>query len=122
MPQPPEYKVPAALNLNRAARVLELDYGNGERYALPCEYLRVHTPSVEVRGIGELVTGKEGVNIDDIQPVGNYAVRLYFDDGHKSGVYSWETLYALATHYADNWKVYLARLKEAGNRRQELPQ
>lgn len=106
---------PTEIKLHRASRVLELAYENGERFELPCEYLRVYSPSVEVRGLGELVTGKEDVALTAIEPVGNYAVRLYFDDGHKSGVYSWEHLHDLATNRARYWREYLDRLRAAGH-------
>lgn len=105
---------PSEIKLHSASRVLELTYDNGERYELPCEYLRVHSPSVEVRGLGELVSGKEDVALTGIEPVGNYAVRLYFDDGHKGGVYSWEHLYDLAVNQERYWAQYLQRLQEAG--------
>lgn len=110
---------PSEIKLHSASRVLELAYENGERYQLPCEYLRVFSPSVEVRGLGELVTGKERVALTDIQPVGNYAVRLFFDDGHKSGVYSWEHLYDLAVHQERYWRDYLQRLQQSGHTRSE---
>lgn len=109
--------VPSEIQLHTESRTLELAYENGERYELPCEYLRVYSPSVEVRGLGELVSGKQGVALTNIEPVGNYAVRLYFDDGHKSGVYSWEHLYDLAINQERYWREYLARLDQAGERR-----
>ena len=107
---------PIEIKLHSASRVLELAYENGEHYRLPCEYLRVFSPSVEVRGLGELVSGKEDVALTAIEPVGNYAVRLYFDDGHKGGVYSWEHLYDLAVNQERYWDEYLDRLRQAGHR------
>ena len=107
---------PIEIKLHSASRVLELAYDNGEQYQLPCEYLRVFSPSVEVRGLGELVSGKENVALTAIEPVGNYAVRLYFDDGHKGGVYSWEHLYDLAVNQERYWRDYLDRLQQAGHR------
>ena len=107
-------RCPAEIKLHSASRVLELGYESGERFELPCEYLRVFSPSVEVRGLGELVAEKEDVALINIEPVGNYAVRLYFDDGHKSGVYSWEHLYDLAVNHKAYWQDYLARLRKAG--------
>ena len=110
---------PVEIKLHKQSRVLEIGFDDGQHFNLPCEYLRVYSPSVEVRGLGELQVYKEEVNISDIQPVGNYAVRIFFDDGHKSGVYSWETLYDLGVHYAEYWQDYLNRLKEAGYKRRE---
>lgn len=105
---------PIEIKLHSASRMLELAYENGQRFELPCEYLRVYSPSVEVRGLGELVSDKEEVGLTAIEPVGNYAVRLYFDDGHKSGVYSWEHLYDLAVNQERYWLDYLDRLRAAG--------
>lgn len=108
---------PTEIKLHSASRTLELSYEDGARYQLPCEYLRVYSPSVEVRGLGELVTGKEDVALTAIEPVGSYAVRLFFDDGHKSGVYSWEHLHDLAVNQDRYWAQYLERLREAGQPR-----
>ena len=112
---------PTDITLHRRSRELEITFDNGLSRRLPCEYLRVFSPSAEVRGHGPgqevLVFGKEDVNIDRIDPVGNYAVKLVFDDGHDTGIYSWEQLYALATQYELNWQSYLARLEEAGVQR-----
>lgn len=108
---------PVNLKLLQKTRVLEILFDTGENFTLPCEYLRVFSPSAEVKGHGysegKLVDGKKNVNIISIEPVGHYAVRLVFDDNHQSGIYSWETLYELATHYADYWPYYLQRLEEA---------
>ena len=108
---------PVNLKLLQKTRVLEILFDNGENFTLPCEYLRVFSPFAEVKGHGcaegKLVSSKKSVNIISIEPVGHYAVRLVFDDNHQSGIYSWETLYELATHYADYWSHYLQRLKEA---------
>jgi DUF971 family protein len=107
---------PVNLKLLQKTRVLEILFDNGENFILPCEYLRVFSPSAEVKGHGyaegKLVSGKKSVNIIGVEPVGHYAVRLVFDDNHQSGIYSWETLYELATHYADYWSHYLRRLEE----------
>lgn len=109
---------PTEIIHHKRSRALELVFDDGFRKRLPCEYLRVFSPSAEVRGHGPgqevLVIGKEGVNIDRIDPVGNYAVRLVFDDGHASGLYTWEELYGLATQFEENWQSYLAQLEEAG--------
>ena len=113
--------VPTELNLHRQSRVLEITFDDGAHFNLPCEYLRVFSPSAEVQGHGPgqrvLQVGKEGVNIDRIEPVGNYAIKPRFDDGHDSGIFSWETLYILGANQAENWARYLARLEQAGHKR-----
>jgi len=105
---------PTDIQLHRASRVLEVHFDDGARIELPCEYLRVFSPSAEVRGHGLpeplLVIGKQNVNIDAIEPVGQYAVKLVFDDGHDSGLYDWDFLYQLGQDYAINWSRYQARL------------
>ena len=113
---------PTDLTLHRQSRELEIAFEDGFHRRLSCEYLRVFSPSAEVRGHGPgqevLVFGKEHVNVERIDPVGNYAVKLVFDDGHDTGIYSWEQLYALAAQFEENWQSYLARLEEAGVQRQ----
>ncbi len=110
--------VPIEINLNRRAKILTVTFAD-ESFDLSCEYLRVHSPSAEVRGHGRgqevLQIGKEEVNIDTIEPVGNYAIKPVFDDGHDSGIYSWETLYQLGKKHAENWAHYLERLQQAGH-------
>ncbi|HVT36744.1 MAG TPA: DUF971 domain-containing protein [Nevskiaceae bacterium] len=105
------------LHHRRQSRVLEVTFDDGVRHALPCEYLRVFSPSAEVRGhgVGEpmLVGGKREVNIAAIEPVGNYAVRLRFSDGHDTGLYSWDVLRALGDGQEKNWARYLERLEQA---------
>ncbi|MDH4029247.1 MAG: DUF971 domain-containing protein [Chromatiales bacterium] len=117
--------VPTELRLHRKSRVLELTYGDGRRFELPCEYLRVYSPSAEVRGHGPgqeiLLVGKEKVGIAAVEPVGRYAVRLRFDDGHDSGLYTWEYLYELGDEQDQKWQDYLGRLDEAGYQRKETP-
>ena len=112
---------PTDIKLHQASRVLELHFDDGFSCNLTCEYLRVHSPSAEVRGHGPgqevLQVGKQDVNIEGIEPVGNYAVKLVFDDGHDSGLYSWDTLYELGQNYESNWQDYLKRLEEAGHQR-----
>lgn len=112
---------PQKLVLHQKSRVLEIEFDGGERFELPCEYLRVYSPSAEVRGHGPgqevLQYGKENVGIDRIEPQGFYAVRLCFDDGHDTGIYSWETLYNLGSNYEDWWHDYLSRLEQAGRQR-----
>jgi len=106
------------IELHRQSRTLELRYANDEHYTLSCEYLRVYSPSAEVRGHGPgqetLQVGKVNVAITDIKPVGNYAVQLVFSDGHDTGLYSWEYLYELCGKQKDYWENYLQRLHEAG--------
>ncbi len=112
---------PTDIKLHRASRVLEVTFDDGGRFKLPCEYLRVYSPSAEVRGHGPgqevLQVGKENVNITAIEPVGHYAVKLYFDDGHNSGIYSWEWLYTLGTQQETKWQEYLTQLAKAGYHR-----
>jgi DUF971 family protein len=116
---------PTELNLHRQSRVLEIAFDDGAHFNLPCEYLRVFSPSAEVQGHSpeerKLEVGKEEVNVDRIEPVGNYAVLLHFDDGHNTGIYSWETLYKLGAGQQLNWKQYLAELEAAGHKRKEQP-
>ncbi len=113
---------PLAINLLRKSRLLKLEFDDGASFALSCEFLRVHSPSAEVRGHGPgqgvLQTGKEKVGIDEIEQVGNYAIKLCFDDGHDSGIYSWDYLYDLGRHHDRYWRQYLAALKQAGHERQ----
>lgn len=110
--------LPTAIELHRQSRTLELRYGDDETYTLSCEYLRVHSPSAEVRGHGQgqevLQVGKINVAVTAIQPVGNYALQLTFSDGHDTGLFSWDYLYELCTHQQQYWKIYLQRLHDAG--------
>ncbi len=112
---------PVDIRLHQTSRILEIRFEDGLHCELPCEYLRVYSPSAEVRGHGPgqevLQTGKETVNITAIEPVGRYAVKLVFDDGHDSGLYSWDILYDLALNQEQNWQNYLARLQQAGYQR-----
>jgi DUF971 family protein len=116
---------PTDIKLHRKSRVLEVTFDDGQVFHLPCEYLRVYSPSAEVRGHGPgqgvLQVGKEQVNIDAIEPVGNYAVKLVFDDGHSSGLYSWNVLHNLGTHYERLWSEYLTTLERAGHSRRPPP-
>jgi DUF971 family protein len=111
-------KRPLGIKLHKRSRELELEYPDGERYSLSCEYLRVYSPSAEVRGHGRgqevLQTGKLKVGIDAIKPVGRYAVQLVFDDGHDTGLFSWDYLYELCTEKPRLWQQYLDRLEQAG--------
>ena|SRR5665213_977139 len=102
------------LRLRTTSRVLQVTFADGEVFELPFEYLRVHSPSAEVKGHGPgqevLVTGKSGVGIRAIEPVGQYAVKLVFDDGHDTGLFTWKYLYELGRDYAGNWERYRARV------------
>jgi DUF971 family protein len=101
------------IRLRRATRVLEVSFADGSRFELPFEYLRVHSPSAEVKGHGAgegvLVVGKENVGITAIEPVGQYAVKLVFDDGHDTGLYTWSYLHELGRERESKWAHYLAR-------------
>jgi DUF971 family protein len=112
MPQPTEIK------LRKQSRVLEVAFDDGQRFELSFEYLRVYSPSAEVRGHGPgqetLQLGKHTVDIRVVEPVGNYAVKLVFDDGHDSGLYTWEYLYELGMTRAEKWRHYLDRLAQLG--------
>ncbi len=112
---------PTEVHLHKKSRVLEITFDDGNRFKLPCEYLRVFSPSAEVAGHGPgqevLQIGKEDVGIDAIDPVGNYAISLVFDDNHNTGIYTWEYLYDLGATQDEKWTSYLARLKEAGHQR-----
>lgn len=106
------------LNYERSRRMLVVVFDDGEQFELPAQYLRTHSPSAEVRGHGysepKLMTGKEEVDITAIEPVGSYAVQITFDDGHDSGIYSWDFLYRLAHNERANKARYRQRLVEAG--------
>jgi DUF971 family protein len=110
-PQPTEIK------LHQVSRVLEISYADGKKFSLPCEFLRVYSPSAEVRGHGPgqevLQTGKADVEIRQIEPVGTYAVQLFFSDGHNTGIYSWDLLYEYGSKQNDLWQQYLHRLSAA---------
>lgn len=114
-------EIPTGIELHQRSRELELVYADGSSYRLPCEYLRVYSPSAEVLGHGPgqevLQTGKLNVNISAIKPVGNYALQLVFDDGHDTGLYSWTYLLELCRNQAKNWQKYLDRLAAAGESR-----
>lgn len=113
--------IPTAITLHRKSKMLEIAFDDGSEFSLPFEYLRVHSPSAEVRGHGPgqevLQVGKRDVDILDVQPVGNYAVRPVFSDGHDSGLYSWDYLYALGRDHDVLWQRYLDRLAADGRSR-----
>jgi DUF971 family protein len=108
---------PTNITLHRASHVLEVAFDTGETFKLPCEYLRVNSPSAEVQGHGPdqrvLQHGKRDVTITEISPVGHYGVLLRFSDGHDTGIYSWTVLYDLGAHQAENWQAYLDALAAA---------
>lgn len=109
---------PVELRVRRASRVLEIDFDDGRVFRLPAEYLRVMTPSAADRGHGagpgRTVAGKLEVGLEDARPVGSYAVRLMFDDGHDTGLYSWDELYRLGRDQDHLWAEYLQRLAREG--------
>jgi len=106
--------LPTYLKLHKASKRLEVGYAEGTSFDLPAEYLRVHSPSAEVQGHGKpvLISGKRNVGIKQVQPVGRYAVKLVFDDGHDTGLFSWEVLWDLGIHYSRYWATYVGRLEE----------
>jgi DUF971 family protein len=112
---------PLELRLSKDRRTLAAHFDDGAQFSLSAEYLRVMTPSAEDRGHGagpgRCVDGKRAVGVKDIQPVGRYAARLVFDDGHDTGLYSWEELYRLGRDERDLWKAYLDRLEREGRSR-----
>ncbi|HEY6453615.1 MAG TPA: DUF971 domain-containing protein [Steroidobacteraceae bacterium] len=105
------------IKLRTRSRLLEVAFADGSRFELPFEYLRVHSPSAEVRGHGDadmvLVLGKENVAVTAVEPIGHYAVRLVFDDGHGTGLYTWQYLHELGAQRAAKWSEYLARRARA---------
>ena len=113
----PDRPLRADAERNRA-RVLEVAYSDGKTFRIPFELLRVYSPSAEVQGHGPgqevLQTGKREVGINTIEPVGNYAIKPFFSDGHESGLFTWEYLYQLGSQQDDLWTQYLQRLEEAG--------
>ncbi len=112
------------LNLKRKSKMLFIEFNDGTVGELNCEFLRVHSPSAEVQGHGNpiLVTNKKQVNIDKIEPVGHYGVKLVFDDGHDTGIYSWQVLHHLTEHHQQLWQAYLQRLQqEKGSREAIIP-
>jgi len=112
MPTSPQ---PVEIRLRRAEKLLEVDFDDGAHFSLPAEYLRVESPSAEVKGHGpgerRTVAGKRQVAVVGVEPVGNYAVRLLFDDGHDTGIYSWDYLYLLGRDRGGKWDAYLSALR-----------
>jgi DUF971 family protein len=118
MPQAQPAPVPVEIKLHQRSRVMELTFSDGSHFTLPYEFLRVYSPSAEVRGHGPgqetLQTGKKDVEIVSVEPVGSYAIQPKFSDGHDTGLYSWEYLYGLGRRKDQLWKEYLERLAAAG--------
>lgn len=118
----PNTPIPTEIKLHKQSKILEITFNDGRRFNLPFEYLRVFSPSAEVRGHGPgqevLQVGKKYVDITHIEPVGQYAVCLFFDDGHNSGIYSWDYFYDLGVNQERYWQAYLARLEAAGASRE----
>lgn len=119
----PNTPLPTHIELHQRSRLLEVHFDNHTECMLSCEFLRVYSPSAEVRGHGAgqevLQLDKENVNIVAIEPVGRYAIKLFFDDGHDTGLYSWDYLYYLAQHYESLWQDYIGKLAIAGHTRKE---
>lgn len=118
VPQPTEIK------LHQKSCILEIAFADGKTFQLPCEFLRVYSPSAEVRGHGPgqevLQVGKKNVNITKIEPVGSYAIQLTFSDSHDTGLYSWDLLYDYGMRQDEMWQHYLKRMEDAGASREPL--
>lgn len=120
-PAPPGPPQPAEIRVRRASAQLEVDFDDGTQAVLPAEYLRVESPSAEVQGHSpnerKLISGKRAVNIAAVEPVGNYAIRIRFTDGHDSGIFSWSLLRQLGQEQPERWRAYLDALAAAGRNR-----
>ncbi len=118
----PGERIPTEIKLHQKSRVMEISFSDGRGFRLPYEFLRVYSPSAEVRGHGPgqevLQTGKRGVEIRSLEPVGSYAVQPVFSDGHSTGIYSWDYLYELGENQEALWAEYLKRLEAAGAKRE----
>ena len=118
-------KTPTEVKLRRQSNTLELSYSDGSQLEFSSEFLRVHSPSAEVRGHGNgqevLQTGKRNVKLKNLEPVGNYAVKLEFDDGHSTGIFSWDYLVSIGRDKKKLWEDYLLRLQQAGKTRDPSP-
>lgn len=122
MTEETSHRHPTEIKLHAKSRMLTIGFDDGAVFELPCEYLRVFSKAAEVRTADRPITGKEGVNISSIEPQGQYAIRVVFDDGHDTGIFSWDTLYTLGRDQEKNWADYLDRLERIGYRRQEPDQ
>ena len=115
--------LPTEIKLHQKSRVLEIAFASGKSFSLPCEFLRVYSPSAEVRGHGPgqevLQVGKKDVEISKIEPVGTYAIQLFFSDGHDTGIFSWDLLYDYGLHQEEMWQHYLRRITDAGASREK---
>lgn len=116
---PEQHVTPTEINLHQKSRLLEIAYSDGFRFQYPCEYLRVFSTAAEVKVMEKPVTGKERVNISLLEPQGSYALKISFDDGHDTGIFSWSTLYELGKNYDANWQGYLEKLAQHGLTRGE---
>ncbi|MDH5546302.1 MAG: DUF971 domain-containing protein [Gammaproteobacteria bacterium] len=116
--------MPTEIKLHQKSRILEMRFDDGSHFEFTCEFLRVYSPSAEVRGHGPgeevLQLAKEDVNIEKIEPIGHYAIKPTFSDGHDTGIFSWEELYRLGKHQDELWADYLNRLEQAGHKRKSL--
>ena len=117
--------IPTEITLHQQSKTLEVAFDDGARYQLPFEFLRVLSPSAEVRGHGPgqevLQVGKRDVLLTEVEPMGSYAIKLDFDDGHDTGLYTWEYLYELGSKQESLWQDYLRQLEEAGESRDPFP-
>jgi DUF971 family protein len=108
---------PTEIKLHQKSRILEISFADGTTFQFPCEFLRVYSPSAEVRGHGPgqevLQVGKKNIEIKHIEPVGTYAIQLTFSDGHDTGIYSWDLLYDYGLHQEEMWRRYVKRMEEA---------
>ena len=116
--------LPTEIKLHQVSRKLEIAFNDGTRFELPYEFLRVYSPSAEVRGHGPgqevLQVGKKDIEVKSVEPVGSYALSLTFSDGHNTGIYSWDYLYDLGEHYAELWDQYLSRMSAAAASREPI--
>ena len=114
---------PTEINLHKKSKMLEITFADGEHYEFSCEFLRVNSPSAEVQGHGPgqgtLQLDKEDVAITRLEPVGSYAIQPSFDDGHDTGIFSWETLYDMGKNKDRYWQEYLQKLEKAGHKRKQ---
>jgi DUF971 family protein len=117
--------VPTGITLHQQSHALEIAFDDGASFRLPYEFLRVYSPSAEVRGHGPgqevLQTGKKNIGVNEVEPVGTYALKIAFDDGHDNGLYSWDYLYDLGKNYDTLWQDYLDRMTAAGASREPGP-
>ncbi len=118
-------RVPTQIELHQKSRVLEIAFSDGKHFRLPYEFLRVNSPSAEVKGHGPgqetLQVGKKEVEITSAEPVGTYAMQITYSDGHDSGLYSWEYLHHMGEHQDEMWRDYLAKMEAAGAKREPAP-